>query len=271
MAMSFDIDDYVERCSRLDTSDLDLVAGFADRPLDPDALRCLRYMHDIEHHTVCYLRDLLVTRAHADPEITTFLTMWNYEEHWHGEVLGRILSCHGEEWGSQRVARVRAETPPRARWRPMLFMLGSALFSDLVAVQMTWGAINEWTTQTGYARLAARARHPVLTEVLRRIMRQEGRHIDFYVAEARRRLAGSSRAQRVTRLALRRFWTPVGSGVRPQSEVAFVVRYLFSDPEGRAAAGRIQRNIDRLPGLDGLSLIDKALARLSDPSAVGRK
>ncbi len=40
-------------------------------------------MCDVESHTVCYLRDLLVTPSHADPEVTTFLTMWNYEEYWH--------------------------------------------------------------------------------------------------------------------------------------------------------------------------------------------
>jgi hypothetical protein len=35
---------------------------------------------------------------------------------------------------------------------------------------MTWGAINELTTLTGYRRLVAVARHPVLTELLERIM-----------------------------------------------------------------------------------------------------
>jgi hypothetical protein len=49
----------------------------------------------------------------------------------------------------------------------------------------------------------------------------------------------------------------------PTSEVAFLVDYLFSDEEGRAATARIDRRIDRLPGLDGLSLMPKALERLS--------
>ena len=57
---------------------------------------------------------------------------------------------------------------------------------------MTWGAVNEWTTQAAYARLAQRADHPVLTELTKRIARQEGRHIDFYAAEARRRLGESA-------------------------------------------------------------------------------
>ena len=37
-------------------------------------------MHDVEHHTTCYLRDLLVTSAHEDPAITSFLAMWAIEE-----------------------------------------------------------------------------------------------------------------------------------------------------------------------------------------------
>ena len=27
----------------------------------------IEYMHDVELHTICYLRDLLVTPAHNDP------------------------------------------------------------------------------------------------------------------------------------------------------------------------------------------------------------
>ena len=97
----------------------------------------------------------------------------------------------------------------------MAFTLGSALTPHIVAVHMTWGAVNEWTTQAGYGRLAAKAKHPVLSELLRRIMRQEGRHIDFYAIGARRRLAASATARRITRFALRRYWAPVGAGVMP--------------------------------------------------------
>jgi len=57
----------IERSARLQIVDLDFQA-FVDQLLDSASLRCLRYMHDIEGHTMCYLRDLLVTRAHRDPE-----------------------------------------------------------------------------------------------------------------------------------------------------------------------------------------------------------
>jgi hypothetical protein len=261
--VAFDIDTYTRVAARVDISDLDFGAAFSERPLDRDSLRCVRYMHDIENHTVCYLRDLLVTKAHADPIVTTFLTMWNYEEHWHGEALGRVLAAHGETAGRARVHQVRAAKGTMDRLRPLAFMLGSALLPDMTAVAMAWGAINEWTTQAGYARLAARAGHPTLTELLRRLMRQEGRHIDFYVGEARRRLSASPTTRRVTRLALRRFWAPVGSGVRPEAEVAFVVRYLFGDLAGADAAARIDRNVARLPGLENLSLITDACEALA--------
>jgi hypothetical protein len=77
--MSFDIATYQRISAKLDVEGIDF-DSFRDQPLDLEALRCLRYMHDVENHTVCYLRDMLVTRAHRDPEITSFLTLWNYEE-----------------------------------------------------------------------------------------------------------------------------------------------------------------------------------------------
>ena len=61
-----------------------------------------------------------------------------------------------------------------------------------------------------------RAGHPTLRDLLKRIMKQEGGHIDFYASEAQRRLAESPRAQRLTRFALKHLWRPVGSGVMPK-------------------------------------------------------
>ena len=102
---------------------------------------------------------------------------------------------------------------------------------------MTWGAINEWTTQAGYSRLAEAAGHPTLRELLRRIMKQEGGHIDFYASEATRRLGDSPKAQKMTRFALSHWWRPVGSGVMPKREVGFLVNYLFDGNKGADARG----------------------------------
>lgn len=253
-----DVDRYKTQAAALDVSDLDF-DEFRARPLSADVLRCLRYMHDVESHTVCYLRDLLVTRAHRDPSITTFLTLWNFEEHWHGEAIGSVLAAHGEQ-GHPRIDATRRRLGRKDTLTPLAHLVGSAVAGEsFTAIHMSWGAINEWTTQAGYARLSARAGHPLLSELLRRIMRQEGRHIDFYAAEAHRRLVDDRRARRITRFALRHLWAPVGSGVMPATETRFLVRYLFAGDEGRAMAARIDRRVDRLPGLAGLRLIGGAL------------
>lgn len=260
VTVRFDIDDYKRHTDRLRWDDLDLDA-FSTQPLDADTLRVIEYMHDVELHTICYLRDLLVTPAHNDPEVTTFLSFWAFEEYWHGEALGDVLAAHGRPAGNERVAQLRRRLGWRERVRPLLSALGSSIVGErLVAVHMTWGAVNEWTTQAAYARLAQRANHPVLTELTKRIARQEGRHIDFYAAEARRRLTDSGAAQRIVRWALRHLWRPVGSGIMPKSETAFVIEHLYGGDAGAPFVERIDRRIDALPGLHGLRLISGSLA-----------
>lgn len=258
--MSGRLEALIERSARLDLEGIDFGA-FADHPLDADTLRCLRYMHDVENHTVCYLRDVLVTRAHADPELTAFLACWAYEEHWHGEAIAYVLAAHGESAGPNRVAASRRALPRLDRLRPLLYLAGSSVSRHVVTVHMAWGAVNEWTTQAGYGRLVAKAQHPVLATLLRRVMRQEGRHIDFYAGQARRRLAESRAAQRATRFALGRYWRPVGSGLMPEGEVAFLVGHLFADDDGARAAARLDRQVDRLPGLEGLDLVTAAVRK----------
>ena len=253
--MALDIDRFQELVAPLRTDDLDIEYGFVEQPLSADVLRCLRYMHDIEMHTVCYLRDLLVTSAHRNPDLTTFLTFWSFEEYWHGEAIGRVLAAHGEQAGRPRVRTLRRARRLREATSPIVHMTGSAIAgSAMTAVHMTWGALNEWTTQAGYARLATLADHPVLTPMLRRIMKQEGRHIDFYAGEARLRLEGSAGARRMTRWALRRSWEPVGSDVMPVAEVRHLIQFLFGGPAGAVMIERIDRRVDSLPGLAGLSL-----------------
>jgi hypothetical protein len=252
-----DVERYLSRARRLDLEGLDL-AGVGVLP--EDVLRCLRYMHDVEGHTVCYLRDLLLTAAHRDPEITAFLTTWAYEEYWHGVALGHVLSTQGEAAGKERIAAMRDRLGWKDRVAPLGSMLGAAVAgTSFTAVHMAWGAINEWTTQAGYARLLAKADNPVLTELLRRIMRQEGLHIDFYSQQAHRRLANDARARAIARVALTRLWKPVGATVMPRQEVRHLARYLFGDVEGRQAARRIDGRIDRLPGLGDLHLVERAV------------
>ncbi len=254
-----DLESMKAATAQLDVSGIDFEA-FRDEPLSAGAVRCLRYMHDVEYHTVCYLRDLLVTKVHRNHEVTSFLTFWNYEEYWHGEAIGRVLAEHGEGAHDKRVEMLRTRLSARESIKPMLHGLGSMVAGrEWLAVHMTWGAVNEWTTQAAYGRLAAREKHPVLSELLKRIMRQEGRHIDFYASHAIDALDGSRRAQKLVRFTLKRVWRPVGASVMPRTEVEHMTRFLFGGSNGREVAERVDRQVDRLPGQGGLHLLRRAV------------
>lgn len=263
--MTFDLHRFTHDATRLAYEDLDFDA-FVSRPLDRATLRCLRYMHDVEYHTACYLRDLLVTPAHADPAVTAFLSVWGYEEFWHGEALAAVLAAHGEQHGAERVEAVRSGLGWRDRIRPIAMAAGGWWAGEeIVALQMAWGALNEATTQAGYQLLAARADHPVLGELVGRISRQEAMHLGFYMSEARRRLASSARARRITRLVLGRLWRPVGSSLMAESETAFLRRHLLQGRAGREKMERIDRRMDSLPGLSGLALATRSLEPSGPP------
>ena len=257
---AFDIDAYLSRSGALDLRGIDW-ADVPRHPVPAEAIRTLRYMQDIESHTIVYLRSLLATRAIDDPDVARFLACWVYEESFHGLALERFLAAAGHPLGPRPTPRGH-EAP--AQWLETRATAAlSRLWPDFCAVHMTWGAINELTTLTGYRRLATRADHPVLSELLDRIVRDESRHFFFYYRQAEIRLQRPAVA-RVARFLVDRFWAPVGSGVQPQRELVFMARYLFSDPRGHAAARKADETIRRLPGFATVGLLESWLDRFAN-------
>jgi len=261
MMDTFDLEAYTSRSRALDLSDIDW-SGVARHPLPREAIRTLRYMQDIETHTIVYLRTLLSTRAIDDPEVATFLACWLYEETFHGRALARFL----EAAGADIVHRTRSHRPWRERVEVTLTSALARAWPDFCGVHMAWGAINELTTLTGYQRLASLAGHPVLSEILRRIIRDESRHFFFYYRQAALRLQ-RPRAARVARFLVERFWGPVGTGVQPPSETRFLASYLFSGAEGRAAARRVDERIRQLPGFEDIPLLEAWIERTTPRAA----
>src|SRR5262245_44945935 len=90
-----DLTALMSRSSLFDAAAVDWDA-IARYPVPADALRTLRYMQDIETHTIIYLRELLSTRAVDDPAIASFFATWFYEETAHGRALARFLDAAGE-------------------------------------------------------------------------------------------------------------------------------------------------------------------------------
>ncbi len=254
---AFDLDAWVARSRAIDLAEIDW-AAVPHHAVSPETIRTLRYMQDIEIHTIIYTRALLATRAIDDPDVSTFLACWLYEETFHGLALARFLDAAGHPVGERARPRGSESFPQWLQAR--LTALLSRAWPDFCAVHMTWGAINELTTLTAYRRLMAAASHPVLTSLLERIALDESRHFFFYYRQAERRL-GRRAVARVARLIIDRFWAPVGSGVQPDTELRFMARYLFSDADGRVAARRVDETIRRLPGFADVGLLEAWLHR----------
>jgi hypothetical protein len=230
-------------------------------PLPADAARTLRFMQDIEFHTIIYLRSLLATRAIDDPEVATFLACWLYEETFHGLSISRFLDAAGYPVPPRPTPR--GQEPLNKRIEAWATAMVSKAWPDFCAVHMTWGAINEMTAMTGYRRLASVANHPVLSVLLERIARDESRHFFFYYRQAEMRLERPGVA-RVARALVDRFWAPVGSGVQPADELRFMATYLFGGDDGRAAARKVDETIRRLPGFHTVQLLEAWMARHVD-------
>lgn len=257
--MSFSIERYKQESRKLDTAGVDW-DRVPESELSKGDLFCLHYMMDIENHVPLYLSHLLVTRACMDPVLTAFLAMWNYEELWHGENLGRLLNLYGIEFDTQeRIAQIRANLGFQNSISILTTMAGSWALKDFAAVYLSIGAINELSTATGYGALARKSGHPVLQDLLARITKDERRHFAFYYNSAKEWLTGNRAAQRIDRFMLDRVWVPVGQGVKSQEEVDALALYLFDDEEGEADLLAIDEKIGKLPGLAGIKLMSRAL------------
>ncbi len=249
------LDHFVARSRPID---LDGIAWrqVAQEPLSPEVIRTLTCMQSIENHTVVFPRTIFSTRALTDPSIGPFLTCWLYEEGFHARALAQFLAAAGQA----PPPRSKGQLTVKDRVEAIATSIFSALWRDFPALHMAWGALHEMTTLTAYRRLAALSNHPVLTDLLSRVLRDEARHFAFYYWQARERLQRPTTAKLI-RFLIDRFWKPVGIGIQSTAEIRFVAGYLFSGAEGHAATRRVDAAIQRLPGFTGASPLETWISR----------
>ncbi|MBI4348467.1 MAG: acyl-ACP desaturase [Elusimicrobia bacterium] len=260
MSEVFDLKSFIEKSKPLDLSGIDWALA-RRQPVSEAERRILPYFIDVESYTIAYLRGLLNTTAIEDPEIADFLSIWAYEESYHGRAIERFMAEAGVGLPADRPRSVqRKRRPLEALQDAAAAVVSRAVGPDFVATHMTWGAIQELTTLNGYRRLAERTQNEVFAEIVRRIMRDESRHFSFYYHKAEERLARSARARTVTPFLVRRFWKPVGAGIMPDAEVDFVSLYMFDGERGAAEVAHIDRTIGRLPGMEGFDGMSRFVA-----------
>lgn len=261
--MAFDLETFAETSEPVAWDDLDFDL-FEAQPLDADTLRVIRYMCDVEYHTSCFLRDLLVTRSHRRDEARGFMTTWNREEFWHGEALSAVLARHDitvdyDELKAKRVKLGWSEALGPTKQSALSNLVGD----DFIAVHMTWGAANELSATAAYRRLADMMKHPALSPLLKRIAQQETRHTAFYSTQARAALERSPKAGPLVRTIMSKGWRPVGSGMMDSAEVKHVMTYLFT---GQAKTlDKLDASVAKLPGLEGLTIFRNAFGKLGVP------
>ena len=236
---------------------------------------CMHYMMDIETHTVIYLRDLLGTRRQRSSDHGLPLLLGLRGALARRGLLRLPAGAYGIELPAEpKLPDGRTPMPTRAtrtgRLREQLgvghqlsllpTMAGSMLLRDFIALHMTWGAINELTTLTGYHALIRRSDHPVLHAMLRRVIQDERRHFAFYRARGRpgwrARRAGCGASSASSSSTSGRRSAPASSRRRRSTRW----RSTCSAATSRGASScAIDRTVAEFPGLEGLRLVEQAL------------
>ena len=225
----------------------------------------LLYFTDIESQTVHYFLEVAKLKVSRDPELLTFLTMWNYEEYFHSYAMTRLLKECGVDvpTAQERAATVRANARFKAKFEDFAQgLISKAMPRTFISLWMFWGALQECLTTQAYEELANKTSNPVLEELCRRIAKQERRHFAYYFNQARDRLDNNPGAQRFCRFIANQFYAPVGSGVKTDAESAEQVARLFPNDRIIEVMSYIERRMAQLPGMAGLDACTRWAAKI---------
>jgi rubrerythrin len=231
-------------------------------PLDRRFVPVLLYMRDIEILTDMYHEELKRTPTGSDPVISKFMERWGIEEITHGELINRFLNEAGfetsEKWKEEITRGVSRYYNFSTR---ILTALTNCVGKSFTATHMAYGTINEICAAQAYRRLITVADHPVLTKILKGIIREESVHTQFYYSIARLELKKSPFAQNIARFIIKNFWQPVGSGARPEENTNYTIAMLFGDEEGVKWIDRsVTQRVHTLPGLQGITRVTDKIA-----------
>ncbi len=235
-----------------------------DHPLDERLVPVLLYMRDIEILTDMYHEELKRTPTGKDSVISKFMERWGVEEITHGELINRFLNEAGFETPGKWKEQISLDVSRSYNfYTRILTALTNCVGKSFTATHMAYGAINELCAAQAYRRLIEVADHPVLTHILKGIIREEAVHTQFYYSVARLELKKSNYAQNIARFIIKNFWQPVGSGARPDESRNYAIAMLFGSDEGvewieRTVTGRVQK----LPGLEGITKVTDRIAEI---------
>lgn len=253
------LEQHLSVSQKIQTDDLDWALA-AKVGLTDDERNILRFFADVEGQTVHYFLEVAQLEVSRDPEILTFLTMWNYEEYFHGHALNKLLEVCGDSKlkACERAAAVRSNARFKAKMEDWLQRMMAKVVPDaFVSLWMTWGALQEAVTLKAYEALERTTANPVLAELCKRIAKQERRHFAYYYGQAKERLGQSRFSQKFTRFIVSRFFSLVGSGVKTPAQMAYMLQKLFPGPLLSDTTTYVDSRLCALPGMEGLTVVQE--------------
>jgi hypothetical protein len=260
--------DWYDRQERALTDDfIDHIewAKVRDYPFDKRLVPVILYMRDVETLTDMYWQELRRTPTGRDPVISKFMERWGIEEVTHGVVLNRFLNELGYHTDADWQRKIRTDVSQGYHLSTYLFTtLTNLIGSKFTATHMTFGAVHEMTTAQAYRRMIEIADHPVLTTILKAIIREESAHTHFYWSIARLELRKNSSAQKLARKVIENFYYPVGQGSLKKERTKHVVSILFGDNNALAVLDKtVTQRVQQLPGFDGVRKVTEKIGEVA--------
>ncbi len=235
------------------------VAAITPAP-DPPLARMLAALADIED--ISFYMQVIIRRsgvARLAP-VREFNAIWLAEESEHARALAALAAKYGAPEGRRRRSHGRLYRASRALTMLSKTWLARLFPQAMLAAYLTIGGLQEYVALTAYTALADRVAEPASANVLRRIARQEARHMRFYRHGADAVLAESAVARRVVRYLIESDWKPPGVRLFGAAGWADVFQPLLADRALVDRLLRMDRLVAALPGLSGLNVMERFLA-----------
>jgi hypothetical protein len=165
-------------------------------------------------------------RADRLASIRDFNTMWLAEEAEHARALAAMACAYG--YKGTRISHATFFRDRRSIAGAAAVRAGSVYEAGMLGSYLTLAAMQEHTALTTYNAVGDLAIPAEMKQILRRISRQEGRHMRFYKYGALAVFDQYPMARSFARQLILRAWRPVGIdllGLKRWKEIFFPVLY----------------------------------------------
>jgi hypothetical protein len=211
----------------------------------------------IEQDTAITARQARSLGIDSSADIGAFLSAWEREEAEHSRALHYLSENQAYTMPASRLGSI----PPRRRLLAKLPAGPLRWLPQTEFVYCALGAAGEYVALVSYTEVQKLIDDAVAVALLREIIRQEGRHLAFFMDAARVRAVNlSTLSGHTARYAFKALWEPVGVPSLGIEAWRDVFAPLLKRESFRKRLTVMDRVIDTIPPLHGLGLMTNFLA-----------